>query len=139
MLPINSFVRALTLPLLNLWIFFWLRVPDRCKRLLVLTSLYVRLKDCTEDDLRELNVVNRELALSRDPHALRFPALLAPWLWKHVLPLWKIDQEHHDQYITKLLRKTPCWLWYADPDTRRDDLQRLVQVCMGSSCTQAVA
>lgn len=111
------------------WLLLWERFPNRSKRLLVLGSLYGRLTRCSEDDLPQLHAVNLRLNLTQDVHALRFPTLISPWLWRSVHPVERLDQDLTEGYVERLLKRTPCWLYYADNETRRNDLRRLLQLC----------
>lgn len=96
----------------------------------VLASLYARLMRVDEDNLEELKELNENLDLSKDPKALRAPTLFSQWVWGNTLPIERIDLDHADRYIMRLVKKTPCWLWYADQDTRKKDLQNLIIYCV---------
>lgn len=114
----------------QLWFYLWSNTTDQCKRMCVLASLYARLSYCSEDDLKQLQELNRDFKLSRDHNALRFPILIAPWIWRNVLPVEKIDVKQYDSYAARLVKKMPCWLWYADAETRSRDIQRLLTYCV---------
>jgi len=118
-------------PLMFLWFMLWYRTPDQSKRMCVLASLYARLMECQPDDRECLERVNQEMGLSRDTNALKFPAAISRWIWKNILPIKRIDLEHEEHYVARLVKKTPCWLWYADAETRYQDIQRLVELCTG--------
>lgn len=112
-----------------LWFIIWYRIPDQSKRLCVLASLYAQLTESTEDDVDRLAFINEELGLSRDTRSLRFPALIAPYIWRNAKCLKNINLDNPERYVQRLLRRTPCWLWYADKETRQHDIQRLLQLC----------
>lgn len=132
-MTLSSLKQSLLKPLVSLWVFVWNKMPDRCKRLCFLTSLYARLIGCSEDDTAKLDEMNRSLGLTRDVNALRFPALVAPLIWRSVTVNPKIDIERSERYIGTLLKKAPCWLWYADEATIRNDLRQLFEICRNSS------
>lgn len=113
----------------RIWLALWERVPDRSKRMCVLASLYARIMGITEDDTEQLANLGRGLELSRDPKALRLPALMAPYLWRGVRRGQPVETERQDVVVSRLLRKTPCWLRYADDTTMRDDLHTLFNFC----------
>jgi len=124
-LPFNN-------PFMFLWFLLWYRTPDQSKRLCVLASLYARLMECDYHDEECLDRVNRQLQLSRDTCALKFPAAISRWIWRNILPLRKIRLgENEEHYIARLVKKTPCWLWYADQQTRHEDIRQLVELCKG--------
>lgn len=102
----------------------------------VLASLYATLTECS-DDTKRLDRLNQELKLSRDTNALKFPAVIGQWLWKNILPIHRVDLQHEDRYISRLVKKTPCWLCYADTETRHADIRRLIDFCMGSRISMA--
>jgi len=125
-----SLVRGFYNIFVHLWFYIWSNASDRCKRMFVLSSLYARLMRCDEDSLEELKELNKNLDLSRDTKVLRTPTLFSSWVWGNLLPLDSINLEHIDRYAMRLVKKTPCWLWYADPETRRKDIQELIAYCL---------
>lgn len=133
---LHPLLQSLLSPLHLTWLLLWDKVPAQGKRMCVLASLYCRLAMCDEDDMDRLRQLNNSLKLARDPAALRFPSMIAPYLWKRVLPLEKIDPAHTDRYLLRLLKHTPCWLWYADQQTRLEDLKRLMTYCQNDSTPQ---
>lgn len=127
-------------PFMFLWFVLWYRLPNRCKRMCVLASLYARLIECRPEDQESLEQVNHAMGLSRDTDALKFPAAISHWVWKNILPIRQIDLNNEEHYVARLVKKTPCWLWYADADTRHRDIQQLIALCKGrveQSHTQA--
>lgn len=113
----------------SLWISFWKRMPDRCKRMCFLTTIYASTVGCTEDDTAQLQQISHGMGLSRDPNALRFPALMTPVIWRRYRPDVRVSEVNRERYIRKLLKLTPCWLMYADVDTMRSDLRQLMDYC----------
>lgn len=117
-------------PLIALWFLIWYRAPDRGKRLFVLISLYVRLSGVSERDLPQLRRFNQDMGLTKNETALLFPATMAHWMWKKLLPMKQTQfysDENREYYIERLVRRTPCWLWYADTNARRNDIRALLQ------------
>ncbi len=131
---LQQYFKSVHNPLVWIWFSIWARVPDQSKRMFVLASLYVRLMNCNEDDTERLDDVNRTLGLSRDTRVLRTPAIFAPVIWKQVLPIDKIDPDQGERYISRLIKRTPCWLWYADLETRTEDLRQLMHFCRTHPC-----
>lgn len=124
----NELKEGLKTPFNVLWTSLWSVMPDRSKRMCLLTSLYVCMTGYTEDDTDKLDEMNRELTLSRDTNALRFPALVSPLIWRSTFlkkpPV--TDSERSELFITRLIKKTPCWLKYGDEQTMRDDMRKLL-------------
>jgi|TARA_B100002019_G_scaffold293512_1_gene321785 hypothetical protein len=117
-------------PLILLWMLLWYRVPDKGKRIFVITSLYVRLLGLEEPTDRQLEEINKAFSLTKKTKALRFPALAACWVWRKLLPISKTafhSDENVDHYINRLMKRTPCWLWYADYEQRRKDIKELIE------------
>lgn len=116
-------------PLIALWFILWYRAPDRGKRLFVLMSLYVRLSGVSERDLPQLRAVNHVMGLTCNERALMFPALIGNWVWRKLLPMSQTKfhgEANREYYITRLVKRTPCWLWYADSEVRRNDIRELL-------------
>ena len=120
-------------PLMVFWFMIWYRVPDKSKRLFVLASLYARLLRVQPNDKDKIEELNQLLKLSRDTNALLFPVAISQWVWHTLLPIEKIDLTNKDHYVSRLARRTPCWLWYADTETRHQDIQRVIDVCTGKT------
>lgn len=124
-------------PFMVIWFMLWYRAPNKGKRLFVLASLYARLSGMDDTvDSKDLSRVNSEFKLTANQRALKFPALASRWVWKRIFPLDKVmfhSLENEEHYINRLVKKTPCWLWYADCDERRDDIRRLVHWMRQSS------
>ena len=125
-----SLIRGVYNVILHVWFYLWSNASDRCKRMIVLSSLYARLMRCDEDDLEELKELNENLDLSRDTKVLRTPTLFSTWVWGNTLPLERVNLDRVDSYIMRLVKKTPCWLWYADQETRRRDIKKLIIYCI---------
>lgn len=116
-------------PFMFLWFLLWYRTPDQSKRMCVLASLYAQLMECAPTDRECLEFVNHQMGLSRDTNALKFPVAISRWIWRNTLPLRQIQLNNEDRYIARLVKKTPCWLWYADAETRHADIRRLIEIC----------
>lgn len=126
---IRSSMAKLSAPGRGLWLFLWNRTQDRFKRMCLLASLHAQLTKCHVDDVAELKNINEEMDLMRDVRALRCPTLFAPMIWKTVLPIERIDLSRSDAYVERILKKSPCWLLYADHETRREDVRQLLAYC----------
>lgn len=119
-------------PFMFLWFLLWYRTPDQSKRMCVLASLYAKLMECDPSDRECLEFINRQMGLSRDTNALKFPAAISRWIWRNILPIRRIRLDtNKEHYIARLVKKTPCWLWYADTETRHEDIRQLVELCKG--------
>lgn len=127
MFLIHTYHMHLTNPLMMLWFLLWYRAPDSSKRMFVLASLYGQLMR-TDGFSRPLaSAVNRKMHLTCSAKALQFPMAISSWLWTNVLPLQKVHITDMDHYVSRLVKRTPCWLWYADAKTRHDDIRTLVE------------
>lgn len=136
MLYICAFHLRVANPLVMLWIMIWYRLPEKGKRLFVLVSLYSRLSGKNYPNHRELSEVNLRFSLTQNPRALSFPALAAGKVWTSILPLKQVtfhDDRNREHYINRLVKKTPCWLWYADSETRRKDIHALITWMSGNA------
>jgi hypothetical protein len=127
MFLIHTYRLHLTNPLLLLWILFWEKIPDRSKRMFVLASLYGQLTRSDGCDTRMVDAVNRRMDLSCSGRALQFPIATSAWIWDNILPLTKTNLDNKEHYIARLVKRTPCWLLYADAETRHNDISNLVE------------
>lgn len=114
----------------RLWIFLWGFTPVRFRRMSLLSSLYASFTGCSEDEKDRLEQVNAYLCLTNDVHCMRFSVLIAPYLWRTVLPIQKIDQDRIDTYINRLVTSIPCWLRYSSDDQLKQDLSDLIWYCL---------
>lgn len=121
-------------PVSKLWFMLWDHAQDRFKRMCLLSSLHAQLLHVNEDDRDQLLEVNREMDLDRDVRALRFPTLLAPMIWPHVITIDKIDMQRQDFYINKVMKAIPCWLRYGDEEAIKDDIRHLLRFCEKRGC-----
>lgn len=112
-----------------IWMLMWRHVPEQSRRMCYLTSLYAYLTGCNEDEMERLNTINKALHLSRDVNALRFPAMIAPFIWKIKTNRMDLTEGRVEQQIGRLMRLTPCWLRYGDDQLMHDDLQNLLKLC----------
>lgn len=113
-------------PVTLFWFMCWNRAPDAIKRMFMLTSLYATLVEEEDISLEELDKFSRELEIEAHPKAMKFPALIGKWVWSQLLPFRKISLDNEEHYIHRLVKKIPCWLWYEDAESRRRDIQQLV-------------
>lgn len=95
----------------------------------LLTTLYASTVGCDEDDTSVLQIVNESLNIARDINALRFPAMLTPLIWSRYKPNLRVEPEHKERYVNRLLKRTPCWMLYSDETTMREDINKLIEVC----------
>jgi len=116
------------------WIALWNRTPTDFRRMSLLSSLYARFAQCDEDDKTRLTQVNEVFGLTRHVGHMQFSVLVAPYLWKHVLPITRIDGERFEYYVTRVLKNTPCWLKYAEDDVLQNDISRLMFYCANEQC-----
>lgn len=128
---LNSLTLKLKAPFRSLWFVLWNHATDRFKRMCLLTSLHAKLVSCDENDLQRLEAVNTQLNLDRDTRALKFPTLLGPVLWKQVLHIEKIDIARSEVLISRIIKRSPCWLLYADDQVIRQDIRALLAHCRG--------
>lgn len=114
----------------RLWIFLWGFTPVRFRRMSLLSSLYASMAGCSEDEHNRLDQVNRYLCLTNDIHNMRFSVLVAPYLWRSVLPIQMIDQDRIETYVNRLVNNIPCWLRYNGDDQLKQDLSDLIWYCI---------
>lgn len=127
MFLIHTYHMHLTNPLTMLWFLLWYKAPDSSKRMFVLASLYGQLTRTDGFDKLLVRAVNRRMQLACRPQALQFPMAISRWLWGNVLPIQRTSLDDIDHYVSRLVKRTPCWLWYADAQTRHDDIRELVE------------
>lgn len=121
-------------PLALVWFLLWRRTPEWARRMCVLCSLYIRLTDENPHDpitFERVKEFNRQFDLvsEHNLNALRFPMLASRWIWHNLLPLRALDPSNEERLISRLVKRTPCWLWYSTLETRRQDLQSLLSYC----------
>lgn len=121
-------------PLALVWFLLWRRTPDWTRRMCVLCSLYIRLADENPNDpltFERVKAFNQHFGLvsENNLNALRFPMLASRWIWRNLLPLRAMDLSNEEHLITRLIKRTPCWLWYANLETRRNDINALITYC----------
>lgn len=112
------------------WFKLWDRIDNRFKRMCVLASLHAVLMDCNEPGCNTVNNLNESLDLVKDAEAMRFPMLFAPLIWKGVLPISHYEASS-DKLVTRLMRKTPCWLKYTDDESFTNEIKQLLNYCNG--------
>lgn len=118
-------------PLVLLWFMLWLKLPEWTRRMCLLCSLYGRLSGCQVDDVERLRAFNRHFNLISEGNfnALRFPLTLSGAIWRNLTPVGRLNERNTERYIARLIKRTPCWLYYAEHETQRQDIAGVVAYC----------
>lgn len=95
------------------------RVHCRVRRLVVVGSLYFKLKGIKNPDQCELDSVNGKLHLACHSTSLLFPAAISAWMWKRIDPAQLVERLQRGeidltQLSRELVAKMPRWFRYGD-------------------------
>lgn len=115
-------------PFRSLWIKVWNLFDDDFKRMCVMASLHAVLLKCNDTECLKLLKLNAKMHLVRNIDDIRFPTFLAPYLWKGILPIEKINLKS-DRYFERVFRMTPCWLLYTDKAKYINEIKQLFLYC----------
>ena len=89
----------------------------RCKRALLLGSLYMRLLGVAGTANRDITEFNRQLRLAQSPNALRFPGMIANSIWCNEATIeairYHIRAGKMEEAITLATLSIPRWLRYG--------------------------
>lgn len=119
-----------------IWIKLWDYADPELKRMCVMASLYSVIVQCKTNECEKISHLNSNMKLVRDEAALRLPIHYGPYVWKGVIAIDKIDKADltTDQFFMRLIRKTPCWMKYADDATFLKDLKTLFKLSLHEKC-----
>jgi hypothetical protein len=95
------------------------RVHCRIRRLIVVASLYFKLKGVKSPDQQELDCLNGKLQLAFTSGALLLPAAIAGWIWRKIDPNLLVERfQQGDCDLSTLSRELdstlPAWCRYGD-------------------------
>lgn len=106
-------------------------IPDRTKRLVMLSSLYASMCNKTNFNSNTISKLNKIMALSSDDKALEFPMQLSSAIWhgdqgKTILHDSNAQQLSVHDVIEKILNTMPQWLIYSDRESVSQDIAKLL-------------
>jgi hypothetical protein len=104
-------------------------LPDRTKRLVMLSSLYALVYGVTSFDSKMINKLNQIMNLSSADKALEFPMQLSSVIWRGVdgqtVTYSSLNAYGIDEIILKIMDKIPQCLVYSDRQSILTDISRL--------------
>ena len=112
-------------------------LPDRTKRLVLLSSLYALICGTTSFDSETINKLNKVMKLSNKDKAWEFPMQLSSVIWRNyeqqfaVYPFNNIQDT--ERVISSIIAKIPNCLRYSDDQSIIKDISRLFTFDKGSS------
>ncbi len=104
-------------------------LPDRTKRLVLLSSLYAWLCNTTQFDDKTINKLNKIMELSSQDSALKFPMQLSSVIWHgdgNSTQLYPAPQLDEETMINQILARVPKWLKYSDDRSVSQDIIKLL-------------
>lgn len=105
-------------------------LPDRTKRLVLLSSLYARMSGQTSFDSKTISKLNQIMMLSSKDSALEFPMQLSRVIWQRdrgTSVLYPLEtQENEEQLVEQIFDKVPQCLLYSDKQAVSQDIAKLL-------------
>lgn len=106
-------------------------IPDRTKRLVMLSSLYANLCNKTNFNSNTISKLNKIMALSSDDKALEFPMHISSAIWhgdhgRTILHDSSSQQLSVHDLIEKIISTMPQWLVYSDKEIVSQDIAKLL-------------
>lgn len=107
------------------------RIHCQIRRLIVVGSLYFRLKGVKNPSQAEVDSLNKKLHLACSTSALMLPAAISAWVWRKVDPTALIAQVQRGQVdLSQLSRELtsmlPSWFRYGDGSTFTMDVRAVL-------------
>lgn len=106
-------------------------LPERTKRLVLLSSLYALVSGTTSFDSLTIRKLNKIMCLSTEDKALEFPMQLSSVIWRGdarqsvIYPVSE-SQSDWDSFITRIVDKVPKCLFYSDRQNIFKDISKLL-------------
>lgn len=104
-------------------------LPDRTKRLVVLSSLYALMCGTTSFDSRTINKLNQVMKLGNTDKALEFPMQLSSVIWRgidgKVIIYPPTNLQSISEIIEGIMNKIPKCLMYSDRQSVLTDISKL--------------
>lgn len=103
----------------------------RIRRLVVVASLYFKLKGAQHANQAELDCINGKLHLACHSTALLLPAAIASWLWKKMdyaslVAKYQSGEMDLGTLATELTSQIPSWFRYGDGSTFTMDVRAVL-------------
>ena len=114
--------------LIIFWNWLWLKSDVNFRRMCVMASLHAQLTKCSTDDCRAITRLNQHMRLVGDYNAMRLPTLFAGMIWKN-LPSIEILDTDNKKLVHRIVRLTPCWLYYTSVQSYESDIEELLGFC----------
>ena len=107
------------------------KVHCRIRRLIVVASLYFKLKGVKNPSATEMDSVNTQLHLACSASALMLPAAISGWMWRKVDPQLMLERFQTGQVdlstlSNELTSMLPRWFQYGDGSTFTMDVRTVL-------------
>lgn len=107
------------------------RIHCRVRRLIVVASLYFRLKGVKNPSRDEVDSLNKKLHLACHTSSLMLPAAISAWVWRKVDPSSLVAQVQRGQVdlgqlSRELTSMLPSWFRYGDGSTFTMDVRAVL-------------
>jgi hypothetical protein len=93
-----------------------------------MASLHAQLAKCSTDDDDAITLLNQHMGLVNDFNAMRLPTLFAGLIWKNLPAIERLDTDNKN-LVTRIVRQTPCWLYYTSEQGYESDIKDLLGFC----------
>lgn len=110
------------------WNWMWLKSDVKFRRMCVMASLHAQLAKCSTDDDDAITLLNQHMGLVNDFNAMRLPTLFAGLIWKNLPAIERLDTDNKN-LVTRIVRQTPCWLYYTSEQGYESDIKDLLGFC----------
>lgn len=99
-------------------------IPSRTKRLILLSSLYARLRNTTSFDSATIHKLNKALSLCKDDKAIQFPMHLTRAIWRgdrgNVILYPEPNIAELEILVRRVMQTIPSWLRYDEVSMFKD-------------------
>lgn len=107
------------------------KVHCRIRRLIVVASLYFKLKGVKNPSHTEMDSLNGQLHLACKASALMLPAAISAWIWRKIDPQLLVERFQQGEVdlstLSKELTSTlPAWFQYGDGSTFTMDVRAVL-------------
>lgn len=110
-------------------------IPNRTKRLIVLSSLCPKLISRSDLTQEYLALLNTQLSLCREEEALKLPMAMSDQIWP-INPVTiendnNLSDSEYDIFARRILEKIPEWLRYDRDTVIASELSTLLRISVG--------
>jgi len=107
------------------------RVHCHIRRLIVVASLYFKLKGVKNPSDVEMDCLNSQLHLACKSSALLLPAAISAWVWRKIDPQLLVERFQQGEVDLSTLSKElvstlPSWFQYGDGSTFTMDVRAVL-------------